>query len=732
MPMFEVKGPDGSVYEVNAPEGATEAQAIEYVKNNMGGMKAEKPAVVKAGEFLNGIPRQLGLTARYALEGPAEAAQIVTEPIRQLVTDPVARLFQPNLTTNDLLLGKTKAKGKPLGQVASEFADYLGLPTPANATERVVGGATKMGFGSAIPAATGNAMVRNATQLGPSISRSIGETLAAKPMSQISAGVGGGLGQNASKEAGGNALGQVVGGVVGTIAGGLTPGAVNSVIQRVNALRASPMNLEGRIIVALRENGIDWQALPQNIRNNLLADVRRASSVGDDLNPDAVRRLADFRLTGTTPTRGTITLDPVQVTREQNLAKMGANSTDEGLQGLARVQNQNNARLIENLNTLGAGRGDPMRAGSSTVERVLGRDATLQQNVSQLYRAARDMPGGDIPLRRDQIVTNIYDRLSRENKLAFLPKEVSDMIDTISAGTITRNGQQFDVPFDARTLDNLMTTIATAQRGTRDGNVRAALSIVRNAIDDTPITPVKSEFGGNQLVTEAGARFLRESDEQAPQFMEALNRARAAARERFAWQESSRPVAAILDGAEPDKLVQRFLVGGSVSDARALAQNGDPAALRDALLNHLKSKAVSGASDEVAKFSQSAFNKAMRDIGEDKLRIFLSPEEIAQLQANGRVASYMQVQPVGSAVNNSNSGALLAQKAHEWLSMVPGGRMLIADPLQSIGITLAQSRAQNVTPGLLTSPLPRSPLQPLLGPAVATGGLLAAPGPDRP
>ena len=43
----------------------------------------------KAGKSLNrgvsDIPRQFGLTARYALEGPAQAAQIVTEPIAGLM-----------------------------------------------------------------------------------------------------------------------------------------------------------------------------------------------------------------------------------------------------------------------------------------------------------------------------------------------------------------------------------------------------------------------------------------------------------------------------------------------------------------------------------------------------------------------------------------------------------------------------------------------------------------------
>lgn len=727
MPMFEVKGPDGSFYEVNAPEGATEAQAIEYVKNNMGGMKAEKPAVVKAGEFLNGIPRQLGLTARYALEGPAEAAQIVTEPVRQLITDPIARALQPAPTMSELVTGREKPRGKPLGQIATEFADYLGLPTPSNATERVVGGATKMGFGSALPAAAGNAMVRNATQLGPSMSRSIGETLAAKPMSQISAGVGGGLGQNASKEAGGNALGQVVGGVVGTIAGGLTPGAVNSVIQRVNALRASPMNLEGRIIVALRENGIDWQALPQNIRNNLLADVRRASSVGDDLNPDAVRRLADFRLTGTTPTRGTITLDPVQVTREQNLAKMGANSTDEGLQGLARVQNQNNSALIRNLNQLGAAEGNVDAAGRLVATSVAGRQAQLRTAERSAWDAARNSPGYRQPISSG-VLNDINRTLDDEALMPFMNPTISRYMEAF------QSGQRPFTPQDYRNLQSML-----SREVAKGGNEGAAARAAQRILEQADVMPV-SELGPGLVTSQAASR-LRAEDVAADASrasLEAVNRARAATRSAYAYEDSSPLVRSVLSDAassDPQRIAQRFVVGGTTNEARTLAQEIGPQGIpvvRNAILSHLKSRALNGAADEVGKFSQSAFNKALRDIGDEKLRIFFSPEEITQLQANARVASYMQAQPVGSAVNNSNSGALLAQKAHEWLSMVPGGRMLIADPLQSIGITLAQSRAQNVTPGLLTSPLPRSPLQPLLGPAVATGGLLAAPGPDRP
>jgi len=52
------------------------------------------------------------------------------------------------------------------------------------------------------------------------------------------------------------------------------------------------------------------------------------------------------------------------------------------------------------------------------------------------------------------------------------------------------------------------------------GNVKAALSIARNAINDAPIGPIKTNFNtvGNPLVTQGTADMLRNADGQAPAY----------------------------------------------------------------------------------------------------------------------------------------------------------------------------------------------------------------------
>ena len=180
------------------------ADAIHAMRST----EAAKPASVQAGGALNSLGRQAGLTARYGLEGLANTAQIATEPIRYLT---------------DRLTGST-GKTKPLGALASSFADTLGLPSPQGADERVVGDATRLMAG-----AGGSLGVANVAQKLPGMAGQVFGALAANPAQQISSAAGAGLAGGASREAGGSAMGQALASLAGGVAAGMAPAAVNSV-----------------------------------------------------------------------------------------------------------------------------------------------------------------------------------------------------------------------------------------------------------------------------------------------------------------------------------------------------------------------------------------------------------------------------------------------------------------------------------------------------------------------
>jgi len=652
-----------------------------------------------AGKSLNrglsDIPRQLGLTARYALEGPAQAAQVFTEPVAGLMR-------WAGIPT------------RPLGAIASGAADAMGLPKPQTAQERVVGDATRLLAGTGGVLGASRAMAQLPGMVG-----TVGAGMAANPTAQLTSATGAGVMGGLSREGGGNEMQQAGAALIGGVAGGMVPGAANAAVNAGKRLfnRLTPQQMDVQISQVLQRAGMDYSQVPERARQSLRTQMQDALRAGQELDPAAVRRLAEFHAIGATPTRGMVTQDPVRITQEMNLAKMGANAGDDGLQGLARVQNQNNTRLINVMNEAGANRGDAFAAGQRAIGAIQAQDEALAGRVSNLYQQARDTSGRSAQLD-GAAFTRAANQMLDEGLLGgALPPDVANHMNRIARG---------EVPFDVNYAEQLKTRIAALQRATNDGSVRMALGTVRRALDDTPLVGAPQVNPGNLpavpgTVPPSPASLGQES-------IDAFNQARQAARQRFGWQESARPIEAALNGAQPDDFVQKFVIRGTVADASALAKNAPTAEIKNALLAHLKDKALGGSADEVGKFSQSAYNKALNQIGDRKLSLFFSPEELNQLRTVGRVASYMQNQPVGSAVNNSNSGALLLGKGIDLLNKLPGGQTFLGQPLQNINVSIQQRAAQNVLPGLLAAQ-PRPPMTSgLLAPAAAfSGGLLAPP-----
>lgn len=701
-----------------------------------------QPAAPEGKRFLDGIDspsewaRQAGLTARYGLEGLGQAAQLVTEPLRRYVVNPAADLVGLPPATSS-------------GSTMAALADTLGLPSPETRQERIVGDASRLMAGSGgmmgvLGAASGGAQAAGGllpTASATGLGQSVMAGLAANPGVQLGSAVGAGSLGGLARENGAGALGQFGASLAGGLLGGgavmATNSLTNSARNAATGMTTKPADLDIRFNRLMDEAGIDLSKIPETVARGLRAEMEAALRTGRELRPDAVRRLADFRAVGATPTRGSITLDPVQLTREQNLAKIAANSADDQLAGLPRMQNQNNARLISQLNESGAGRApEAIEAGEAAIG-ALSRNLDAQRtNVSSLYSAARDTSGRSFPLDGHGFTNRVSQALDDQLLGGALPADIRNHLNRIARD---------EVPFTIDYAEQLKTAMGKLQRATTDGQVRMAIGLVRNELDNTPV------LGLGQQGYAAGARAVNPGNLPAapnsPQLGEesiaAFNQARAAYRSMRQGVESNPALQAIEDGTvSPDQFVNRFILGNKATAASVAALrrdlSGDPAAagaVRDHLVDYLKGKALNGAADEVGKFSSSAYNKALDAIGGRKLAQFFSPEEIAQLRAIGRVGSYMQAQPVGSAVNNSNSGALLAGRGYELLKgvmgKIPFGESALLTPLRNIEISLRQRGAQNLLPGLLAEEMKRqgSVSAPFLLPgASAAGGLLSAPG----
>lgn len=668
--------------------------------------ETKAPAAVKSGNVLNDIGRQLGLTARYGMEGLANTAQILTEPIRYAID---------RITGN---VGKTK----PLGALATDAADFISLPSPQGANERVVGDATRLLAGTGGTLGAGMLATK-----APGIIGSMGDMLSQAPISQLASATGSGLASGASREAGGNTGQQVLSAVVGGLGGAGAASAGNAMLTKASQLKnalMSPAQFDGKISGILQRAGVDYSQFPEKVKQSMRSELADALKANQELDPASVARLLDFKANNLTPTRGMVSLDPVQITREQNLAKIAANSSDGQLHGLPRIQNQNNSQLITNLNESGASSGNMNAAGNAVTSSILGRQASLRIAEQAAWDAAKTSPGYTKPISSSAI-SNINSAIGDEGLMPFMNPTISKYMEAFQTGH----------PFTPQAYRNLQSMLA--REASKGGNEGAAASLAQRILVKSDLSPAGFESSGNALVTPQTASAMQNLDNAASDSIAAVNAARGATKRAYGYEESSPLVRSVLSDSatsDPQRIAQRFVIGGTAKEAEDLVNQVGPQGkeiIKNALVNHLKNKALNGAADEIGKFSQSTFNRELKALSDSgKLELFFSKPEIEQLQSMGRAASYMQVQPVGSAVGNSNTGAVMLGKGLDWVNSVakkiPGGQTFVADPLRNIEISLNQRQAQNILPGLLATQPKKPMIGSFLSPSIAIGGLLSS------
>jgi len=646
------------------------------------------------GDAISDVPRQAGLTARYGIEG-------VGEVFDTFVGNPLRTLAAP-------VLGN-----KPTARTGTTIADGLGLPQPRTAGERIVGDASRLVAGGAGMMGTASKVSQGLT----GTAQAAGRMLAANPGQQLASAGAAGLAGGYTRETGGGDTAQLVASLAAGVGapmamGGVqrAAGAVARRMQPATPTAQQAQRIDITINNALQDSGVTLSELPRQVAQSIRDDVAKAFRTSDQVSPDAVRRLADYRLTGLTPTAAGLTLDPAVVTQQKNLAKLGINSRDSTAQFLGQTENRNNQALKSGLNNLGAGAADDAYAGG---ERIIGalerRDERARDVIGKLYDRARDSRGRSAALDHVTFTNRAGDLLNEANVESFLTPDIRNKLnDFANAKT----------PLTVEIAEQFKSNIGRLQRSSMDGNVRYALGAVRQALDEAPLIGrgAAPAVDGNQLAT-AGGMTAGAAQDLGQDSINAFNRARRVNRMYMGLVEKTPALQAVRDGVEPDKFVQDFIVGtGKKADFMSVAQlkssiKANPVAMnavREQILGHLKSKALYGQADEVGNFAGATYVKALDTIGDRKLRLFFQPEEINQLKAIGRVSRYEQFQPSGAAVNNSNTAGALGGMAERILSQsvlskIPFGQAAIGDPLESIKVGFQSGRALDV-PRTLAGP----------------------------
>jgi len=611
------------------------------------------------------VGRQLGLTGRYIAEGLANTAGIFSDPIA---------------STSNMVLG---TELKPLGQATSNLLDTAGFPSPETGRERNVAEASRLlaGTGGIVGAGA-----QQAAKVASPVASKVLTSIAARPGLQAGGSIGAGYAGSEAREQGASPAVQFG----ASIAGGLgVPIGVAAIENAGKSIASGVKNIlglnrsESIAANAINKAGVNIEQLPKDVQKAIITDVQSALKTGKNLSPDAIKRLSDYRQTGLTPMGSSLSLNPAQITQERNLAKMSANSKDPAAQTLSNLQRDNDVKLISGLNTLGAETDDAVTAGNKLISALNVKDEATKKIINNYYNKARETSGRSAkldPYTFSQTANNSLDEALLGGKI---PNDVRNILNSISSGK---------TPFTVDVAEQYKTAIGTLQRSSNDPAERLALGKVREALDNTPLL-----------------------EGQGQQAIDAFNKARAANRSYMQIVEKTPALKAVRDGVEPDKFVQNFIVGNgaksNISDVKALRDSLKDnkeavSTVRGQILSHLKSKATSGKADEVANFSPSNYNATLKTIGEDKLNLFFTPEDISMLKAIGRVSSYEKFQPTGAAVNNSNTSAALFTAMLDKIAnspiirKIPLGGALVADPAKDVVVAVQSRNALNASKGL--------------------------------
>ncbi len=232
MAKFQISGPDGNTYEVEAPDDAKEEDVLAYAKQQFAQQAKPQPSSWSP----EGIKRGVGLGARDIIEG-------ATSPVT-MAGDAVDHIINLGIRTFNAATGsKVGYLGKLSGWVDAMLTK-AGLPQSETTKERIVSGVTR---GLASTAATLGAA--GATQPVSAAGQAVKNTMTAAPGMQTASTATGSLSAGLAREAGAGPVGQIGAGMLG----GMLPSAA------MTGIPAAVRGLSGRDPEQMQQNIQDFQ-----------------------------------------------------------------------------------------------------------------------------------------------------------------------------------------------------------------------------------------------------------------------------------------------------------------------------------------------------------------------------------------------------------------------------------------------------------------------------------------
>lgn len=490
----------------------------------------------------------------------------------------------------------------------------------------------------------------------------------ATPMVALPGGVGGNL---AMRVGTGAAAGAAQGGAMfvptgesragnmtaGAVGGAIAPAAVQGLSNMfrsgantganavAGAVRAGidDAGVAQRVAQMAVDEGIDLRKLTLDAQNVLLAEAKKQLQVGE-LNPVALRRVAEAAAVDPRLklTRAQATRDPIQWQIEQDLR--GIRGVGDDLRrhfgGQGQILTESAERIRGGVQ---ATTDRPFQAAEQAISTIQGKFKDTGDLVSDLYKAAKQTVGvqADVPLGplqgRAMQVLNDFDDV--------VPAPIKSRLESLGIGRMgpEKATKAFTVE-EAEALDKLINKRWDAS----NKPLTAALTGLKGAIKES------LEAIGDDAGTDAAKAFRIAKDKAVARFDEFGQRiAKAAA-----------------DDVAPDKFLKKFVIGGDVRDIKALVKTlttGTPEQVAKGAesLNSIRAATLTELFEGKGAFvdgmlSGAKLDKALRDMGPERVRAIFTPEQVAQLERLRKVSLDLTKPPPLADINYSRTSGALA------------------------------------------------------------------------
>lgn len=659
MPKYEITGPDGKRYEVNAPDGATEQDAISYVK---GQYYPDEPAeqVGMPNEELQRINENMG-----ALESLAVATGRGMHDIARGVglvdeeSEAVKRGFED--------LERRRPISQAVGRAAGQSAPFLLPGTAAGAIGNLgarAGAMAGLGVleGGLIADATGATDTETAKAAG------IGGTIAG------------------SLELVNPILGRVVGGV----------------LKRLNAdkftdnLITSSGEPTKRLKKAMADSGVDFSDVQEFIKAN-------------PENAEQAVRKAVFDSQGIPITKGELQKDFAQLATENRLLESAVDPMADQFRNFKLEQ----SNAIENaVNRIIPEGSNFENVGDSVKAALSKREGLLRRKKNRFYElAGRQAENiGGIPIMTESIFDALPDertlsRIARNTNNQSAVQAVEDLLTEFGVAdfesSIARGIEPLQL--DVSNFEDFRQGLQAIQRADQTGGMSVITGPLIRALD----------FEVDNLAENALKN--KGASKEVSDVVETLKRARETTRElkqRFSPQSiTGKLIASQRDGSTPvieaSQVLKRIATPNTPVEflertVREIKKAGGSEAklamgdLQSATVMNLMDEAFKAKSRQIRGnpvFNPNAFAKKIDSIGDEKLKLIFSdnPAGYRQLKKMQKIAQELTVNaatmPKGSAM--SITDILQKMGLYSISTKIPGFNYLVE------GLTNLQESQKN-------------------------------------